>query len=114
MNPGKAPGPMNVNQNAGISNKGVHMIISPRDDTSTPITVEVQQGTTSQIFALPENSLDPTKNYYVSLSIKPASTPIKTVTSRSSLGNNSVPPPEESGALSAPPDTVEPTTIVTQ
>lgn len=45
--------------------------ISPRTDTQSPITLEVQQGHSTQVFTLPTQSLDPTKNYYVSLSIKP-------------------------------------------
>ncbi len=45
--------------------------ISPRTDTQSPITLEVQQGQSTQVFTLPTQSLDPTKNYYVSLSIKP-------------------------------------------
>jgi len=45
--------------------------ISPRNDTQSPITLEVQQGQSTQVFTLPTQTLDPTKNYYVSLSIKP-------------------------------------------
>lgn len=48
--------------------------ISPRTDTQSPITLEVQQGQSTQVFTLPTQSLDPTKNYYVSLSIKPTAT----------------------------------------
>jgi len=110
VDPHRAPGPINKGTRTPLnSNPGVQMIISPRTEASSPITVEVQQGTTSQVFTLPNNSLDPTKNYYVSLSIKPSASPVEntntkiTSNSSSSLGNHINLPPEDSGSLSAPP-----------
>ena len=41
----------------------------------SPITLHLQQGDRKSVFQLPNDTeLDPSKNYYVSLSIKPTST----------------------------------------
>ncbi|CAL8089972.1 unnamed protein product [Orchesella dallaii] len=82
VNPLKAPGPKQVDpmtRNSVLKNfeptsknaSPMQISISPRNDTQSPITLEVQQGQSTQVFTLPTQTLDPTKNYYVSLSIKP-------------------------------------------
>jgi len=76
--------------------------ISPRTDAQSPITLEVQQGATTKVFNLPTESLDPNRNYYVSLSIKPTPSPTK-------MGMTGDPPctGEDDGSISAPPPPAE-------
>ncbi|CAG7689958.1 unnamed protein product [Allacma fusca] len=64
VNPAKAPGPI---QKEVVSAKEDDMPTAP-----SPITLHLQQGDKKSIFQLPNDTeLDPSKNYYVSLSIKP-------------------------------------------
>ena len=125
VDPLKAPGPTQIdsitrttNVKNGLRPKpGVQMIISPRDDSLSPITLEVQQGTKSQVFSLPTHSLDPTKNYYVSLSIKPTPSPplpsetpsskTKNLNNVSLVSDTSNFIVDDSGSISAPPPPAE-------
>lgn len=127
VNPIKAPGP--TQKDAGTKNmiangsrngmngsmnlsSPMQISISPRTDTQSPITLEVQQGANTQVFTLPTKALDPSKNYYVSLSIKPnptspGSSPappaFKSMDNRPSPAGDIV----DDGSISAPPPPAE-------
>ncbi|XP_021945182.2 ankycorbin isoform X3 [Folsomia candida] len=118
VNPLKAPGPTQKDKNATMGgsrlgadamnlNSPVQISISPRTDTQSPITLEVQQGSNTQVFTLPTKTLDPSKNYYVSLSIKP--NPISTSPTPPSSENffhRPTPDVVDDGSISAPPPPV--------
>jgi hypothetical protein len=73
--------------------------------------LEVQQGSNTQVFTLPTKTLDPSKNYYVSLSIKPNPTSPIPSPVPSSDNPASRPPPMndvvDDGSISAPPPPVD-------
>jgi hypothetical protein len=86
-------------------NSPMQISISPRTDTQSPITLEVQQGMNTQVFTLPTKTLDPSKNYYVSLSIKP--NPTSPVPPSNSNSNPSRPIHRHSGDLTRPGDIID-------